>query len=161
MPRRLPLPALLLVALGLLLTACGFEVTSAEASGQGPAVTEDARQAPTPPSATIRTAAGSPTTMANGSSCWGRACIDMVGPEQRDDIPEVTVTRGSTITFALAFDPDEVTLSFPEDNRTIALDSERSPRWEVDQGGLAVVTAVDHGTGGGDVGYVVRLTLDR
>ena len=152
-------PTLLLVAvLGLTLTACGFEVTQAAASGRGPATTETAHQVPTPPSATVAGADGEAVTMATGSSCWRTGCIDMIDPSQRDDVPELAIADGATITFRLGFDPDEVVLSFPEDNRTIALAATDAPRWTVDQDGLALLSAtVD---GGGDASYLVRLSTD-
>jgi hypothetical protein len=60
--------------------------------------------------------------LAFGSYCWSSkqghgACVDMIGPEQRQDIPKLSVTADELLRIHLAFTAKSVDLSVGHSGR--------------------------------------------
>src|SRR6266849_6917428 len=69
-----------------------------------------------PPPAWIETSAKS-AWLAYGSYCWKTACVDMIPPQSRPDLPAFGVKRGGTVRVHLGFTAKSVSVSL--DNRAI------------------------------------------
>lgn len=74
-----------------------------------------------PPPAWVHTMHGS-QWLAFGSYCWSSkqghgACVDMIGPEQRQDIPKLSVTADELLRIHLAFTAKSVDLSVGHSGR--------------------------------------------
>lgn len=128
---------------------------------------------PRPPPAFL-TASSGETKLAFGSSCWSSeghaACISMVPPHMRNDIPTVVVTRGEVVRFRLGFTPRSLELHVERGSgpgEVFELEPAQSVEWRVPETfaaprpGVVVVldarSVLDHAAGGGSASYVVRL----
>jgi hypothetical protein len=158
-PTRRSGPLAALVALAALLSACGDDAAApiaANTPASDPPLAAGVDSGPPP--AYVETPSGA-EWMAYGSYCWGGTCADVVPPEMREDIPTLAVREGDRITFHLDFDPSELTLSF-EDGEAIPVPTEREVSWPVTRGGVLNLFARE-GNPGGDVAYVLRLSLQE
>lgn len=159
--------AALLVVVGVL-AGCGANATGPGAEGTpraDPTPRVPAGSPPTlsgaggpPPPAWIETPAGS-EWMAYGTYCWG-ACVRMVAPSQRDDVPRVRVQRGDEVAVRLGFDPAELSLSVSADGRReqVPVPARRDVTWRATRGGVVSLSARPDG-GGRDASYHVRLEV--
>lgn len=113
-----------------------------------------------PPPAWVEGPSGS-SWMAYGSYCWEGACVDMVPPSLRDDIPTVEVRQGQEVIFHFGFEPSEVQLSFASDdgNGRVSLPAQRQVSWEVTHGGFLNLFTRTGGRGG-DASYDVQLVVE-
>lgn len=100
--------------------------------------------------------------MAYGSYCWGRACVDMLGPAQRDDLPRLRVQPGEEMTFRLGFDPAALVLSVAADGQheQVSVPARRDVTWQATRGGVVSLFARADGRGG-DASYLVRVVVER
>lgn len=156
------------VVMATLLTGCGEDARApkgGDPSRPDPRSNAPASDPPTvdgageqPPSAWVEASPES-SWMAYGSYCWGRACVDMVSPQTRDDLPTIEVEQGETVTFHLGFDPAEVTLTLPgSEKKQMSLPARRDVSWQVSRGGIATLFARPHKQGG-DASYSVRVVV--
>ena len=123
--------------------------------GRPPASPPKPPSAVHPPAAWIETTAES-AWLAYGSYCWKTACIDMIAPQTRPDLPFFTVKRGGVVRVHLAFVPSSVSVGV--DGRTVVAVLDKARRivsWKATRGGiLNVFTRM-----GGDASFVARLKL--
>lgn len=157
------------VAIGLL-AGCGGDVAGPGQKGhagsgrtpQAPVATPPKLGGPgePPPPAWVEASSGS-RWMAYGSYCWGRACVDMVGPAQRDDLPRVQVQPSEEVTVHLGFDPAALTLSMsPDDHhQQVSVPARRKVTWQVTRDGVVSLFARPEGRGG-DASYLVRVVVE-
>jgi hypothetical protein len=108
-----------------------------------------------PPAAWIESTTAS-AWLAYGSYCWKTACIDMLPPQTRPDLPVFAVKRGGVVRVHLAFAPSSFTVSVDKRAVVAVFDKARSiVSWKARRGGfLTVFTRM-----GGDASYVARLSL--
>ena len=108
-----------------------------------------------PPPAWIETQAKS-AWLAYGSYCWKTACVDMIPPQSRPDLPAFGVKGGSTVRVHLGYRATSVTVSLDRRVVRATLDpTRRVVSWRVVRGGLLTVFA----RAAGDVSYVTRLRV--
>jgi len=108
-----------------------------------------------PPPAWIETPARS-AWLAHGSYCWKTACVDMIPPQDRPDLPVFGVKRGRTVRVHLGFTAKSVSVSV--DKRSIAMKLDTTRRiasWNATRGGVLTVFART----AGDASYVARLQI--
>ncbi len=108
-----------------------------------------------PPPAWIETQAKS-AWLAYGSYCWKRACVDMIPPQSRPDVPTFGVKRGRTIRVHLGFTAKAVSVGVGGRVVRATLDSTRRiVSWTATRGGTLTVFART----AGDASYVARLRI--
>jgi hypothetical protein len=108
-----------------------------------------------PPPAWIETQAKS-AWLAYGSYCWKTACVDMLPPQSRPDLPVLAVTRGRTVRIHLGFKAKSVGVSLDKRAVKAKLDATlRIVSWAATRGGVLTVFA----RAAGDASYVARLRL--
>lgn len=108
-----------------------------------------------PPPAWIENASRS-TWLAYGSYCWKTACVNMIPPQSRPDLPLFATRRGGRVRVHLGFSPTSIDVSV--DKRHVSAQLDRSRRivsWRATRGGILTVFAKK----GGDASYVTRLKL--
>ena len=108
-----------------------------------------------PPPAWIQTRAKS-AWLAYGSYCWKTACVDMIPPQSRPDLPALGVKRGGTVRVHLGFTAKSVSVSL--DKRAVRAKLEATRRiasWSATRGGVLTVFA----RAAGDASYVARLRI--
>jgi hypothetical protein len=107
-----------------------------------------------PPPAWVETARAE-RWLAHGSSCWKTVCADYLPAAKRRDLPVLTVSRGETITFHLAFTPGSARIWVGASSSSVA--PARVVKLRVARGGLLMLQAT--AVGGGDATYLARLRL--
>jgi hypothetical protein len=108
-----------------------------------------------PPPAWIETQAKS-AWLAYGSYCWKTACVNMIPPQTRPDLPTYSVTRGRTVRVHLGFEARSVGVSL--DKRAVKAKLNATRRivsWTATRGGILTVFV----RATGDASYVARLRL--
>ena len=108
-----------------------------------------------PPPAWIETQAKS-AWLAYGSYCWKTACVDMIPPQSRPDLPAFAVEPGRTVRVRLGFAAKSVSVSIDKRAVRARLDAtKRIASWSATRGGLLTVFA----RAAGDASYVARLRI--
>ena len=108
-----------------------------------------------PPPAWIETQAKS-AWLAYGSYCWKTACVDLIPPQSRPDLPALAVRRGRTVRVHLGFAAKSVGVSLDKTVIRAKLDATRRiVSWSATRGGVLTVFA----RAAGDASYVARLRI--
>jgi hypothetical protein len=108
-----------------------------------------------PPPAWIETQAKS-AWLAYGSYCWKTACVDMIPPQSRPDLPAFGVKRGGRVRVRLGFAAKSVSVSLDKRAIRVKLDATRRiVSWSATLGGVLTVFART----AGDASYVARLRI--
>jgi hypothetical protein len=108
-----------------------------------------------PPPAWIEAQATS-AWLAYGSYCWKTACVDMIPPQSRPDLPAFGVKRGGTVRVHLGFTAKSVSVSLDKRAIRVKLDATRRiASWSATRGGVITVFART----AGDASYVTRLRV--
>ena len=108
-----------------------------------------------PPAAWVETQAKS-RWLAYGSYCWSTACVDMIAPQSRSDLPTVTVAAGARIRVHLRFKATSIAVTVGQRSVPATVDStKRIASWEATRGGLLTVFARTSG----DASYLARLRI--
>jgi hypothetical protein len=108
-----------------------------------------------PPPAWIETPAKS-AWLAYGSYCWKTACVDMIPPESRPDLPTFGVARGRTVRVRLGFAARSVAVNLDKTVIRAKLDAtKRIASWRATRGGILTVS----GRASGSASYVARLRV--
>ena len=108
-----------------------------------------------PPPAWIETQSKS-AWLAYGSYCWKTACVDMIPPQTRPDLPVFGMKRGGTARVHLGFTAKSVSVGVGRRVVRTTLDSTRRiVSWKATRGGILTVFARTEG----DASYVARLQL--
>ncbi len=108
-----------------------------------------------PPPAWIEAQAKS-AWLAYGSYCWKTACVDMIPPQSRPDLPAFSVKRGGTIRVHLGFTARSVSVSLDKRAIRVKLDAtKRIASWSATRDGMLTVSA----RAAGDASYVARLRI--
>jgi hypothetical protein len=108
-----------------------------------------------PPPAWIETQTKS-AWLAFGSYCWKTACVDMIPPNSRPDLPGLTSKRGSTIRVHLGFAAKSVEVDLGTKPINAKLDpTKRIIFWGTTRGGILSVSARAQGS----ASYVARLRV--
>ena len=108
-----------------------------------------------PPPAWIETQAKS-AWLAYSSYCWKTACVDMIPPQTRPDLPVFGVQRGRTARVHLGFTATSVSVSLDKRAVRAKLDAtKRIASWSATRGGVLTVFART----AGDASYVARLRI--
>ncbi len=108
-----------------------------------------------PPPAWVETQANS-AWLAYGSYCWKTACVDMIPPQSRPDLPAFVVMRGRTVRVHLGFTAKSVSVSLDKRAVRAKLDAtKRIASWSATRGGMLTVSA----RAAGDASYVARLRI--
>jgi hypothetical protein len=143
-------------ALIILIAALAIAVPSALAwAGRPSAAPPKAPNPGAPPPAWIETKAKS-AWLAYGSYCWKTACVDMIPPNTRPDLPAFAVKRGATVRVHLGFAAKSITVSIGNTTIRPALDAtKRIASWKDTRGGILTVSA----RAAGDASYVARLRV--
>lgn len=107
-----------------------------------------------PPPAWIEVGARS-RWLAYGSYCWGTACVDMLPPESRPDLPRVNVTPGRMLRVHFAFEPSRASVHLLRATRWVRLASigGRTLSFRARRG----ILIVDASGARGSASYVARL----
>jgi len=113
-----------------------------------------------PPPAWIETQARS-AWLAFGSYCWTAAgvgaCVDMIPPQSRPNLPVFRVTRGRTVRVHLGFAATSASVNVgTRVVRTRLAAKRRIVSWSATRGGILTVFARPSA---GDASYVARLRL--
>ena len=113
-----------------------------------------------PPPAWIETQAKS-TWLSYGSYCWTSggqaACVDMLPPGSRPDLPLIRVGRGGALRVHLALNRPTVTVTVAGKRAAVRVDRTRGiVSWSARAGGLV---AVQVHASGGSASYVARLRV--
>jgi hypothetical protein len=106
-----------------------------------------------PPPAWIETESGA-YWLAFSDFCWFTACADYKLPEERTDLPRITLDRGETVRFHLDFAPTRASLKVG--SARFVLTARQVTSWRVRSGGVAVLEA--HGELG-RVSYEARFRV--
>jgi hypothetical protein len=94
--------------------------------------------------------------LAYGSYCWKTACIDMIPPQSRPDLPAFAVKRGGTVRVHLGFTARSVGVSIDKRAIRVKLDAtKRIASWSATRGGVLTVFART----AGDASYIARLRV--
>jgi hypothetical protein len=108
-----------------------------------------------PPPAWIETQAKS-AWLAWGSYCWKTACVDMIPPQSRPDLPTFEVKRGSVVRVHLGFAAKSVSVSVGNRAVTPKLDTTKTiASWSATRGGILTIFLRK----AGDASYVARLRV--
>ncbi len=108
-----------------------------------------------PPPAWIETQARS-AWLAYGSYCWKTACVDMIPPQSRPDLPAFGVKRGRTVRVHLGFTAKSVSVSLDKKAVRAKLDATKTiASWSATRGGVLTVFART----AGDASYVARIRI--
>jgi hypothetical protein len=108
-----------------------------------------------PPPAWIETTTRS-SWLAYGSYCWKTACVDMIAPNTRPDLPVFAVKRGSLIRVHLGFAAKSITVSVGNKALpTMRGATKRIASWKATRGGILMISA----RATGDTSYVARLRV--
>ena len=150
----------LLLCVAALGAACGSSGGESGARGTGPSTGDrpppdepSAGAGVRPPAAWIATRRGS-HWLDFGSYCWrqgGRGvCADAAAPSCTGlhSAGRVVVDRGESVRFHLLFDPQEVAITLPTEQK---LETSRTPSWTVEHPGVFSIFARPQG--GGDASY--------
>ena len=109
-----------------------------------------------PPPAWIETQARS-AWLAYGSYCWKTACVDMIPPQARPDLPVFRAGRGTMVRVHFGFAARSVNASLDGKVARVRLDAtKRIVSWRAARGGVLTVFARP---AAGDASYVARLRL--
>lgn len=92
--------------------------------------------------------------LAYSSYCWKTACVDMLPPEMRPDVPTVAVPPGRAALLHFGFLPRSVTVS-KVSGPSRRLPPARAVTWRPG-GGLYLITARSQA---GSAGYLVRIRI--
>lgn len=157
------LPRLLVLLAGLVLALGAVACTGGSSGGGGEAT---ATGLPSDPPAAPGVGDGPPPAWVEGPSdvswlgfgsyCWVNACVDMLPPEERDDLPSLAAEAGDEVTFHLDFEPAGLRVS-ADGGEGAELPARSTVSWTVTGTGIVTLFA-EVGTPGGDVSYHVRLT---
>jgi hypothetical protein len=108
-----------------------------------------------PPPAWIETPAKS-AWLAYSSYCWKTACVDMIPPDSRPDLPRFVVRHGSLVRVHLGFAAKSVTVNVGTRPIRTKLDpTKRIASWKGTRSGVLTVFART----AGDASYVARLRV--
>jgi hypothetical protein len=114
-----------------------------------------------PPPAWVHTDHGS-RWLAFGSYCWSArrhgVCADMVGADQRRDVPTLVVRSGETMRFHLAFTAQSVGQS---SHSVLHRSDTRALAWRAPsgRGGLVVMLDAHAPAAGGSASYLARVRV--
>lgn len=119
-----------------------------------------------PPPAWVHTERGS-RWLAFDSYCWSArghsACVDMIAPNQRRDVPILVVRSGETVRFHLAFSAKSVDVYVGAYGSHSILHRRhtRAVTWRAPsgRGGRLVMLAVLAPAAGGSAGYLARIRV--
>jgi hypothetical protein len=94
--------------------------------------------------------------LAYGSYCWITACVDMVPPQTRSDLPRIKVKPGQMLRVHLGFTPALARVHMLRGDRAVAVPSTRGRRsisFRARRGVLMVAASASRGT----PSYLARL----
>jgi hypothetical protein len=111
-----------------------------------------------PPPAWIESRARS-WWLAYSSYCWKTTCADFIPPQNRQDLPVLSVRRGAPLRLHLRFTPSRLSVAIGLGDNAFErrLKSTRVNLFVPPRGGLLFVSA--QRTGGGDASYVARIEV--
>jgi hypothetical protein len=92
--------------------------------------------------------------LAYGSYCWETACVDMIPPDRRADLPLLRARRGQLLRIQLRFAPRSVVVRVG--SAVVKRDTARTTSWHARRSGLIFVDAKGRG---GSASYLARLTV--
>lgn len=146
------------------LTACGLAMIAALALATGAVGARPPGKAPrvrgvtvAPPPAWAE--AGSRARwLAFGSYCWSTACVDMLPPANRPDLPVLRLSAQGSVRIHLAFRPSSLSVRIVRGAKLgplLKLPARAVVDWHPVQAGLAIIEARGpHGS----TSYLMRLT---
>jgi hypothetical protein len=88
-----------------------------------------------------------------GSYCWKTACVDMLPPAGRPDLPVLRAPRGTLVRLRLAFVPRTVTVTIGKSKVPAVHGKTRVVTWRARPG----IVVVEVKGPGGSASYFVRL----
>jgi hypothetical protein len=88
-----------------------------------------------------------------GSYCWRTACVDMIPPAGRPDLPVLRVSRGAVVGLHLGFVPRSVSVKVGSTKLAASYGRTKVVTWHARAG----IAAVNVKGPGGSASYLVRL----
>ena len=110
-----------------------------------------------PPPAWVETG-GRARWLTFGSYCWYTACVDMLPPASRPDLPVLRLPAEGSVRIHLAFRPSSLSvriLTGAKLGPLVKLPARAVVDWHADRAGVAVIEARGHR---GSASYLLRLT---
>jgi hypothetical protein len=92
--------------------------------------------------------------LAYGSYCWETACVDMIPPDRRTDLPVLHARRGQVFRIQLRFVPRSVAVRVGQ--AVVKRGSSRTTSWRARRSGLLFVEVKDSP---GSAAYLARLIV--